>query len=105
MPGGPEAIVLYYRIAPTIVAKIESLPHSRLIFTDLYNQGIGPALDAIGDGRHEEAYRIYRRMVLDLGSSDNTQIHGLGTGNVRWAIDPALGAGNVRWAICDEVLS
>lgn len=66
MAGGPEAIALYYRIAPTVVAKIESQPDSRAIFREIYDAGIAPALAAIRAGRHAQAYRIYQRLVLNL---------------------------------------
>ena len=64
----PEAIASYYRVAPAIVATIESMPERRAIFADIYRTGIAPALCAIHDGRHEDAYRIYRKLVLDLMS-------------------------------------
>src|SRR5262245_26092898 len=37
MVGGPEAIAFYYRVAPTIVRTIESLPDSRALFSNIYD--------------------------------------------------------------------
>ena len=66
MPGGAEAIALYYRVAPVIVTRIESSPGSPAAFRGIYERGIVPALAAIRDRRYGDAYRTYRRLVSGL---------------------------------------
>jgi len=59
---GRELIERYYQLAPTIVEAINSENNSGKIYAELY-QIIKSCVNAIKDGRSEEAIAIYRNMT------------------------------------------
>lgn len=58
----------YYRIAPKIVASIDSRPDRALIYRQLCDTYLLPALTAIHSNEYEKAHKIYSSMVLSLRS-------------------------------------
>lgn len=65
----PEEIKIYYDTAPAIVDRINGLKGARHIYTDFYISYIVPAVEAIKEGKNEEAYKIYTELyykALDL---------------------------------------
>lgn len=60
-------VLEYYRIAPAICSKIsESKEQANSIYTDIWNNSLSKALKEIEMGNNENAYKIYKDMVLDL---------------------------------------
>jgi hypothetical protein len=59
---GQRDIEDYYATAPTLVARIDSHPDRLEIYDWIYNDGVCPAARAIGEGKFEQAYGIYRSM-------------------------------------------
>ena len=59
----PEDIAEYYRIAPQVVASINTKEDAPQIWRLLWTQYLSPALTLIAAGKNEEAYQQYREMV------------------------------------------
>jgi len=56
----------YYATAPGLVRTIEASPAPTSIYLEIFHGTIRPAVAAILEGRHDDAYDLYRRMVLGL---------------------------------------
>ena len=67
-PSGAEQIEEYYRVAPSIVRKIDSNPDRRAIYKYIYEKYIVPCVDNIGKGNYSESRKIYTDMVDCLRS-------------------------------------
>lgn len=59
----PDDIAEYYRIAPQVVASINTKEDAPQIWRLLWTQYLSPALTLIAAGKNEEAYQQYREMV------------------------------------------
>lgn len=57
----PDEIDIYYRIAPKLVERIDSLPECKSIYSGLYDDMVLPSVRAIEEGEYEKAYEIYSR--------------------------------------------
>lgn len=68
LPGGPELIAEYERIAPEIVNAIRKMPEpeSDEEFRTIFKQEIIPAVNAVKSGDLEEALRLYKEMTEKL---------------------------------------
>lgn len=65
----PEDIQAYYDTAPVILDSISKLPTAEEILKEVYSCYILPAVQAVKEGKNEEAYIIYRSMVLMLSKA------------------------------------
>jgi len=65
-PRGPIDVREYYLSAPAIVMAIENERSSKVIYREIYDTYIVPAITAIDNGDHISAYRIYANMVAGL---------------------------------------
>jgi len=65
-PDGNELISEYYRIAPHIVATIDSFSEKERIYNELWTQSIEPCLDLIKQNRFSEANEVYQDIVAEL---------------------------------------
>lgn len=59
-------VVLYQRIAPAIVARVEAREDAGAVWAVLYADYLVPILELVRSGRHAEAHAAYRLMVTDL---------------------------------------
>lgn len=64
--GGHAAILEYQRLAPAIVATIQSRPESVSRWHSVYHEWIKPAVDACRAGKEDRAYWLYSDMVRQL---------------------------------------
>ena len=64
---GRAAVQRYYASAPHIVAAIELQADRNAIYRDIYTHHLAPAIAAIEQGRHADAYSRYEALVVDLG--------------------------------------
>ena len=65
-PKGYEEIEEYYKTAPKIVKMINSKSNKEKIYEKLYDDVIEPCVELIENGKNEEAYVRYKKMVKDL---------------------------------------
>ena len=65
-PKGYEEIEEYYKTAPKIVKMINSKSNKENIYEKLYDDVIEPCVELIENGKNEEAYVRYKKMVKDL---------------------------------------
>lgn len=65
MPGGSEAIAVYYRVAPSILERLPKEQRVRRLLA-LYARFILPSAIAAWLGCNRLAYRLYARMMRDL---------------------------------------
>ncbi len=68
MPGGPDDVALYDRVAPAIVERIGGSPNRSRELARLYVLYILPSVVAACFGRARLARRIYTRMMRDLAA-------------------------------------
>ena len=61
-----EDIDHYYRVAPSIVSKIDDAPDSSIIYKDIYEKVIYVCVKAIERKEYDLAYNTYRNSVLKL---------------------------------------
>ena len=66
MPGGPDDVALYCRVAPSIVARIGASPNRSRELARLYVLYILPSVFAAWLGQARLTRRIYTRMMRDL---------------------------------------
>lgn len=65
LPSGPALIEACYESAPEIVAAIDARPDAAEIYDGVYGI-VCDCVDAIEDGRNEEALRAYTDMVVTM---------------------------------------
>lgn len=65
-PGGEEAISTYYKIAPTIVERINTSSDSLEQYQHLFDEYITPCVSMIEKGCYQEAYNKYAEMITQL---------------------------------------
>lgn len=65
-PGGQAEIDEYYRIAPSIVAKLHAAPDGMETLRRMYAEQILPCVADAQAGKSEAAHRRYRAMVDEL---------------------------------------
>lgn len=63
---GQELVLEYYRIAPSIVEKLDKLPNSEEEYIALWSDYISPSCNAIQEQKWNEAMTIYINMVRSL---------------------------------------
>ncbi len=68
MPGGREDIELYYRVAPAIVAHIETSGDAARELARLYTRYVLPSAIAVRCGFDQLGRNIYTRMMRDLAA-------------------------------------
>lgn len=56
----------YYKIAPVICRNIDKVKNSNVIYDDIWTNWLKDAVDAVDSGEFEKAYKIYKKMVLEL---------------------------------------
>jgi len=61
-----KSVDLYYQIAPRIVATINASGRSAEVYSRLMDQFLEPSVEAIEQGRPEDAFRIYTKMMREL---------------------------------------
>lgn len=61
-----EDVNHYYQIAPTIVARIDSLPYAEDIFRSIYQDVAQVCVDDSESNQYAVAYSIYKNAVLKL---------------------------------------
>ena len=66
LPGGPEEIRQYYRIAPQIVSRIEARPDAKAVWERVYQEMILPCVRLIREGREAQALSLYKAYTLKL---------------------------------------
>jgi hypothetical protein len=64
--NGPEVIAEYYRVAPSLVEKLDANPRSAQLYKGLWDQYLSRCLRTIQGGNMESTYEIYREMMSDL---------------------------------------
>jgi len=64
--GGKELIAEYYKVAPSIVAAIESNNKKGTVYSRLWRESIYPCLGLIKQERYEEAKQVYMAVVTEL---------------------------------------
>ena len=64
--SGQRDVATYYATAPHIVAEIDRQADAAEWYRRLYTQTIQPAVAAVHRGDIDQAYVLYRRMVLNL---------------------------------------
>ena len=64
--GGAADIKRYYEIAPIIVDNINKSNNSEAIYKELYTHLVAPCVLMIKNGKNEDAYKLYKRIVLSL---------------------------------------
>lgn len=65
-PEGAKEIEEYYKTAPKIVEMINSKGNKEEIYEKLYDSVIEPCVELIENGKNEDAYIRYKKMVKDL---------------------------------------
>jgi tetratricopeptide (TPR) repeat protein len=65
-PGGKELIARYYRIAPAIVAAIDTTPEKNAIYRGIWDTYLSECLRLIEDGKFEVCGQKYTEMVKNL---------------------------------------
>lgn len=65
-PAGQADICHYYHTAPKIVAAINESTDSAVTYDKLYAELVQPCVAMIEQGDFEGAYRLYRRISLEL---------------------------------------
>jgi hypothetical protein len=71
--AGRGDVATYYASAPGIVCQIDAHPHAALIYRELYENFIGPAVTAIKTGSYEAAYALFKACVSE--ASRRARIH------------------------------
>lgn len=68
LPDGPELLAEYRRRAPVIVAAIDALgaTAARVVYRDIHESGVAPAMDLIRAGHWHEALSLYRSIRDEL---------------------------------------
>lgn len=66
LPSGDEEIAEYYRTAPKIVDTINHRTDVDLVYDEMYSNEIKPCVDLILQGRNDEAYQKYKKLVTSL---------------------------------------
>jgi hypothetical protein len=64
--GGPEAVELYYELAPQILDALEDDPERETVFEALYNDLVVPCVADIQAGAYTSAYLRYQEVVHRL---------------------------------------
>ena len=67
--NGKEEINEYYETAPQIVRAINASGDAGRVYTELYDSVILPCVELIKNGRQQEAYEMYKKMVEDMRST------------------------------------
>lgn len=65
-PGGAEEIRQYYAVAPQIVCRVKAQENAGEIWDRIYKEMIRPCVEQIGQGRMEEAFKLYKSYTLQL---------------------------------------
>lgn len=65
-PGGEADIAEYYERAPKIVEQIDARENKQEIYENIFSAVIRPCVDLIEKGKNEDAYRMYKDMVIKL---------------------------------------
>jgi tetratricopeptide (TPR) repeat protein len=65
-PGGKEIIARYYRIAPVIVAAIDTTPEKNAVYRGIWDTYLSDCLRLIEDGKFEVCRQKYTEMVKNL---------------------------------------
>jgi hypothetical protein len=61
-----DDIIHYYKVAPIIVEKLNSIPDSSKIYNWIYENVILVCVEAIKQGNYDFAYKRYRNSILVL---------------------------------------
>jgi hypothetical protein len=62
----PCDIPYYYEVAPRIVDAINSQPGTHDVWNKLYEELVEPCIRLINQNEHEEAYKLYKTITLNL---------------------------------------
>ena len=65
-PGGEELIREYYRVAPSIVEKLDVAEQRDAIYREIWNHYIIPCVRLIEQNAYKPCRALYEKMVLDL---------------------------------------
>ena len=65
---GQKLIDEYYKTAPTIVAKINSLPNAKIIYSEIWDNYLSKCLSYIEARDYTACKKLYIKMVEDLKS-------------------------------------
>ena len=66
LPNGDSEISTYYKIAPSIVRTIKSLPDSKRILKDIYNSLVIPCVDLIKSYKFNAAFGLYKNQIQQI---------------------------------------
>ena len=62
-PGGTEELLVYRQLSPELVGAIRAKPGYEAVLDMLHVTYAAPCVDAVEEGRVEDAFVIYRRMM------------------------------------------
>lgn len=65
-PGGETLIQQYYRIAPSIVKKLNIAQHRDIIYQNIWNHYIVPCVKMIEQKSFQACFKLYKNMVYDI---------------------------------------
>ena len=68
-PDRRRSVDVYYEIAPRIVETINASGRSTEVYSRLMEQFLQPSVEAIEQGRPEDACRIYTQMMRELSDT------------------------------------
>lgn len=66
LPEGSQLIREYYKIAPLIVARINSTGNPKEIYLSLYERLVSKSLQLIYSGKNDEAFKNYLKIINEL---------------------------------------
>ena len=65
-PGGTEELMAYRQQSPEIVGTIRATPGYEAVLDMLHATYAAPCVSAVSEGRMEDAFAIYQRMMEDM---------------------------------------
>jgi len=69
--NGEDMISEYYKLAPQIVSKIDSLPNKENEYELIYSQYIKPCIGFILNRKQDECLKLYKKMIFELKTKFN----------------------------------
>ena len=68
---GKCEIAHYYRVAPTIVARIKSKTNANAVFHSIFEELVAPCVKLIEEGNYDTAHMRYREYVIKLERTED----------------------------------
>ena len=65
-PEGEAELLAYCRLSPAIVTTVRATPGYEAVLDMLHVTYTAPCVQAVDQGRMEDAFMIYRRMMADM---------------------------------------